>query len=100
MSADTSPEIERRYARLFMSRSPQQRVVMCFQMSDTARAIVRQSLACAGLTGEQIGPALVTRLYGTDLSPVALAACRLRVGQAFRPPKDDHARPAPDVPKT
>lgn len=86
MSADTPPDVEKRYARLVMSRSPERRVMMCFEMSATARTIVRQSLVSVGLTPEELGPALVTRLYGADLSPAALAACRQRVRQAFRQP--------------
>jgi hypothetical protein len=84
MSADTSPEIERRYSALIMSRSPQQRVAMCFAMSETARAIARRSLEAAGLTPEEIGPALVVRLYGADLTPAAQTACRERVRNTFR----------------
>jgi hypothetical protein len=76
MSADTPRNVDERYARLIMARTPQERVVMCFEMSATARAIVRQSLEAAGLAGEDVGPALVTRLYGADLSPTALQACR------------------------
>jgi hypothetical protein len=76
MSADTPANVEERYARLIMKRTPQERVVMCFEMSATARAIVRQSLAAAGLAGEDLGSAFVTRLYGADLSPKALQACR------------------------
>jgi hypothetical protein len=86
MSADTPPDVEERYARLVMSRSPERRVMMCFEMSATARTIVRRSLESAGLAREDVGPALVTRLYGADLSPAALAACRQRVRQAFREP--------------
>jgi hypothetical protein len=87
MSADTSPAIERRYAALIMSRSPQQRVAMCFAMSDTARAIARRSLEAAGLTAEEIGPALLTRLYGADLTPAALTDCLQRVRDTFRTPR-------------
>jgi len=78
MSTDTPRGVEERYAGLMMSRTPQERVVMCFEMSETARSIVRQSLEAAGLADEELGPALVTRLYGADLSPVVLAACRER----------------------
>ncbi len=84
MSADTSPDVEERYARLIMSRSPEGRVAMCFEMSATARSIVQCSLESAGLTREELGPALMIRLYGADLLPAALAACRQRVRQAFR----------------
>lgn len=81
MSADTRPEIEERYARMIMARTPQMRVAMCFDMSSAARAIVRRSLEHAGLSDEQVGNALVDRLYGTDLSPRALAACQARIRQ-------------------
>ena len=76
MSGDTPRDVEERYARLIMARTPQERVAMCFEMSATARAIVRQSLEAAGCVGDDLGPALVTRLYGADLSPKALQACR------------------------
>jgi hypothetical protein len=81
MSADTPRDVEERYARLIMSRTPQERVIMCFEMSATARAIVRQSLEAAGLGEAELGVALVTRLYGADLSPAALHACRERQRQ-------------------
>jgi hypothetical protein len=82
MSADTSAEIERRYTQLIMSRSPQQRVEMCFAMSDAARGIVRRSLESEGVPAKEIGLALLRRLYGTDLAPKQLRDCgsRMRVG--------------------
>jgi hypothetical protein len=82
MSADTSAQIERRYTELIMSRSPQRRVEMCFEMSDTARQIVRRSLESAGVSPEEIGPAMLTGLYGMDLAPEQLVGCerRLRAG--------------------
>lgn len=64
-----------------MARTPQMRVAMCFDMSSTARAIVRRSLEHAGLSEEQVADALVDRLYGTELSPKALAACQARIRQ-------------------
>jgi hypothetical protein len=79
MSADTSAEIERRYTQMIMSRSPQQRVEMCLAMSDTARRIVRRSLESAGVPPEEIAPALLRRLYGTDLAPNQLLDCETRV---------------------
>ena len=84
MSADTRPEIEKRYARMIMARSPQMRVAMCLDMSSTARAIVRRSLEQAGLSDEQVADALLARLYRTDLSPKALAACQARIRQKWR----------------
>jgi len=81
MSADTRPDIEERYARMLMARAPQIRVAMCFDMSSTARAIVRRSLEHTGLSDEQIADAFVARRYGTDLSPEALAACQARIRQ-------------------
>jgi|HubBroStandDraft_2_1064218.scaffolds.fasta_scaffold170718_2 hypothetical protein len=79
MSADTSAEIERRYTKMIMSRSPQERVEMCFAMSDTAREIVRRSLERAGVPSEEIAPALLRRLYGADLPPQQLLECGKRV---------------------
>jgi hypothetical protein len=81
MSADTPPDVEERYARLIMARTPQERVAMCFEMSATARSIVRQSLQAAGLTDEELGPALLVRLYGADLPGDVLEACRERQRQ-------------------
>ena len=84
MSSDTSAEIERRYTALIMSRSPQQRVEMCFEMSDMAREIVRRSLESGGVPSEEIGPALLTGLYGKDLAPEQLMACERRLRAGFR----------------
>lgn len=81
MSADTPREIEERYARMIMALSPQQRVAMCFDMSGAARAIVRRSLERAGLSEQEVADAFLARLYGSDLSPKALAACQARVRQ-------------------
>lgn len=94
MSADTSPEIEQRYARLIMSRSPQHRVAMCFEMSGSARAVVRRSLEAAGVAPEELASELVIRLYGTDLSPAALTAFRQRAsGRISERPAPAGGRP-------
>jgi hypothetical protein len=87
MSADTSPDMARRYSQMIMALPPERRVAMCFQMSETARAIVRRSLESAGLGPDEIGPAFAQRLYGSTLSPQVLAgyAERLR-GRAGRKP--------------
>jgi len=79
MSSDTPRDVEERYARLIMARTPQERVAMCFEMSATARSIVRQSLSAAGLADEDFASALLTRLYGADLPPAVLEACRERL---------------------
>jgi len=88
MSADTSPDIATRYAQRLMALPPARRVAMCFDMSTSARAMVRRSLEQQGLTGDQLADALVARLYATDLSPKALAECQRRVRQRLR-----HAAP-------
>jgi hypothetical protein len=84
MSADTPPEVEERYRRMIMARSSQRRVAMCFEMSQSARAIVRRSLESAGLGREEVASRLVARLYGADLGPEALAACQRTVVRAAR----------------
>ena len=84
MSADTSPEIEKRYARRLMALPPARRVAMCLEMSSSARAMVRRSLEQQGLAGDQLADALVARLYGSDLSPKALAECQRRVRRRLR----------------
>jgi hypothetical protein len=84
MSADTSPQIEERYARLMMALPPTKRVALCAEMSSSARALVRRSLEQRGLAGDQLADALVARLYGADLSPQALADCQRRVRRRQR----------------
>jgi hypothetical protein len=84
MSADTTPNVAERYARLMMALPPAKRVALCAEMSSSARALVRRSLQQRGLTGDQLADALVARLYGTDLSPKALADCQRRVRQRLR----------------
>ena len=84
MSADTPPEVEERYRQMIMARSPQRRVAMCFEMSQAARAVARRSLESAGLDREEVALRLVARLYGSDLTPAALAACQRSVVQAVR----------------
>jgi hypothetical protein len=84
MSADTPPDVEDRYARLIMARTPARRVAMCFEMSASARAMVLRSLEQAGLVGDQLADALVDRLYGAELSSEALAACQQRVRRNLR----------------
>jgi hypothetical protein len=55
---------------------------MCFEMSDTAREIVRRSLASVGVPPQEIASAFLTRFYETDLAPAQLIDCakRLRAG--------------------
>jgi hypothetical protein len=79
MSADTRPEVERRYATLLMAKSPQERVAMCLEMSSAARTIVRRSLEQSGLAGDALADAFVARIYGGELSPAVLAACQARI---------------------
>ena len=45
-----------------MARTPQERVAKCFEMSATARSIIRQSLQAAGLADDELGSAFLTRL--------------------------------------
>jgi hypothetical protein len=85
LSADTSADVEQRYARMIMSLSPQRRVAMCAEMSETARGLVRRSLEQAGLTGSRLSDAFVARLYGGDLSPSALAACQACIRDRLLP---------------
>ena len=84
MSADTPPEIEERYARMIMVRTPQMRVAMCFDMSSGARKIVRRSLEQGGVSRERLADALVDRLYGSELSPDSLATCQARLREKMR----------------
>ncbi|HET6148680.1 MAG TPA: hypothetical protein VFH68_14185 [Polyangia bacterium] len=79
MSADTSRDIAAGYAQRLMALPPARRVAMCLDMSTSARAMVRRSLEQRGLAGDQLADALVARLYGSDLSPKALAECQRRV---------------------
>jgi len=75
MSRDTSPEIEARYRKLIMARTPQARVAMCFEISADARQIVRRGLLDRGLTGPDLRRAFIDRLYGADLAPEELSRC-------------------------
>ena len=84
VSADTPREVAERYALMIMSQPPQRRVAMCFEMSEGARLLVRQSLEQAGLAGDELADALVRRLYGNELSPSALLACQVRVRRKLR----------------
>lgn len=65
---------------------------MCLQMSNTAREIVRRSLENAGVPPEEIGAALLRRLYGSDLTPEQLKVCEMRIGDAFEEQRDVELR--------
>jgi len=66
---DTSVEVEERFLKLMLARSPAERLAMACDMFATAKALVRAGiLEEYGLKGPiQIREHLFLRLYGKDL---------------------------------
>ena len=63
---DTSPEFEKRYREMLMSRSPAERMTMASRMFDTARAIVLASFP-PDLSPDERRRRLFERLYGHEI---------------------------------
>lgn len=68
---DTSPKVEALVQELLMQRSGWERMLMGFDMYETARAIVEGSLEAEGLIrgSVEFRRRLLQRLYGDELSP-------------------------------
>ena len=63
---DTSPEIERRFRQMIMSRSGAERLIMGASMFDAARAIVLASLP-KDLPEEDLKQKVFERTYGAPM---------------------------------
>lgn len=65
---DTSVEVEERFLKLMLARSPAQRLTMACRMFSTAKALVRAGiLEEYGLKGpNQVREYMFLRLYGKD----------------------------------
>lgn len=63
---DTSPEIEKKYRELLMSRSGAERVLMGSRMFDVARTIVISSFP-PGLSDLERKRMLCERIYGNEV---------------------------------
>ena len=66
--SNTSAEVEARFRRLMLARSPGERLAMACDMFATAKALVRAGIAKeVGLKGpNQVREHLFLRLYGKD----------------------------------
>lgn len=80
---DTSPEMEERYRRMLMARTPAERLRMAAGMFDTARAFVRARLEAQGVPPSEMKAAMFRAFYGSDLDPAFLA----RVEEILRQPE-------------
>lgn len=68
---DTAPETEALYRSLLMRRSGEERLLMAGRMFDSARTMVRASLAAQGIAGDAAATraAIFLRFYGSDFDP-------------------------------
>jgi hypothetical protein len=67
--SDTTPEMAAEYRRRLMALSPERRVLMAFDMFDTARAFARGGILKDGpLPESEVRCQLFLRFYGRDFS--------------------------------
>lgn len=68
---DTSPEMERRFREMLISRSPEDRLKMACSMHETARRLVIASLLQQNpnATPADLRRGLFLRFYADDFSP-------------------------------
>ena len=67
---DTTPEMEKKFREMLMSRSGEERVLMAMTMFDNARAIMRASLPPG--TEQETRVAMFRRTYGSDFNTATL----------------------------
>ena len=67
-SLDTSPDIEARYRRMILARSPSERIVMACGMLDVARATILAALP-DGADERSRRVLLFERMYSRDFDP-------------------------------
>lgn len=79
---DTGAETEALYRSLLAQRSGEERLLMAGRMFDSARTLVRASLAAQGLSADPAATrvAMFLRFYGTDFDP----ATRDRIAEMLR----------------
>lgn len=69
---DTTPEIEKLYNQLLMSKSGSERLRMASDMFDSARTLVRSSLKNKNLSSEHLEWEVFLRMYGKDFDKSTL----------------------------
>ncbi len=67
---DTPPEVEQRYRKMLMSRTPAERLKMASRMFDSARKLVIAGILREGnrLDASQLRAQLFLRMYGCDFT--------------------------------
>ena len=84
--SDTSPEVERRYRELLLSRSGVERMRLGADMFQAARELALAGLRADGVPEQELLPRLFLRFHGHELPPEVCAAvvARLRTLAAPR----------------
>ncbi len=75
---DTSQEIEERFFDMMSAKSGAERLRMGFDMFETAKRLVKASIAddAPGLSDVEVRLAVFDRFYGEDLPEDVMARCR------------------------
>jgi hypothetical protein len=80
---DTPPEVDKLYRRMFLRRSPEERLGMACRMFSSARALARAGMPAA--SDAQIRRQMFLRLYAADMPDDRLRAWAARVIEGWQP---------------
>jgi len=80
---DTPPDVDELYRRMFLRRSPAERLCMACRMFSSARALVRAGMPAT--SGAQIRRQIFLRLYAADMPDDRLSEQAVRAIEECRP---------------
>ena len=80
---DTPPEVDELYRRMFLRRSPAERLCMACRMYSSARALARAGMPAT--SGAQMRRQMFLRLYAADMPNDRLRESAVRAIEGWRP---------------
>jgi hypothetical protein len=80
---DTPPDVDERYRRMLLRRSPEERLVMACRMFSSARVLARAGMPAT--SGAQMRRQMFLRLYAADMPDDRLRERAIRAIEAWRP---------------
>ena len=80
---DTPPEVDELYRRMFLRRSPAERLCMACRMYSSARALARAGMPAT--SGAQMRRQMFLRLYAADMPNDRLRELATRAIEGWRP---------------